>query len=78
MDGVRSFEAADYDGALARFEEAYALEPMPEMLFNVARCHEKLGDSVSACAVYEQIVASVGIGDGIRDAAVEQIGKLGC
>ncbi len=44
--GERLFDAADYDGALAEFEQAYELVPEGHeirflILFNIARAHER-------------------------------------
>lgn len=39
-----AFQARDYPRALAGFETAFKLDSSPVLLFNIARCHEEMGD----------------------------------
>jgi hypothetical protein len=41
-----------YAEAAARFERAYALKPVPAILFNMARCYDKLMDTPRALRAY--------------------------
>jgi hypothetical protein len=41
-----------YAEAAARFERAYALKPVPAILFNLARCYDKLLDTPRALRAY--------------------------
>lgn len=43
--GVAAFKAANYKTALSRFERAYKLDPAPVLLYNIARCHEEMGNA---------------------------------
>jgi len=40
--GVRHFDLAEYEPALADFKEAYRNKPDPAFLYNIAQCHCKL------------------------------------
>lgn len=51
--GVQAFKQQDYNEALARFEEAYALDPSPILLYNMARANEELGRPAQAVERYE-------------------------
>lgn len=53
-EGARKYRAERYADALAAFEEAYALDPAPVLLFNIAQCHRQLGDNERALARYRQ------------------------
>lgn len=46
--GVALFEHHDLAGALAAFEQAYALQPHPELLYNIGVVQLELGDSAAA------------------------------
>lgn len=41
--GVEAFDAKRFSEALTAFEEAYLLDPVPILLYNIARAHEELG-----------------------------------
>ena len=41
--GVKAFDEKRFDKALEAFEEAYLLDPVPILLYNIARAHEELG-----------------------------------
>ncbi|MEM6961969.1 MAG: hypothetical protein AAF355_09745 [Myxococcota bacterium] len=42
--GSSYFNVADYDNALREYQSAYELSGRPELLYNIALCHERLGD----------------------------------
>ncbi|MGK0359368.1 MAG: tetratricopeptide (TPR) repeat protein [Bradymonadia bacterium] len=46
--GVAAFKAANYASALTQFERAYKLDPAPVLLYNIARCHEEMGNAKQA------------------------------
>lgn len=63
------YDAGEYARALALFDQAYARDPDPNLLFNIARCHEKLGDTALALDKYEAFLASPNADpDGLRKA----------
>src|SRR5947207_11852903 len=41
--GVRAYNAAQYDKAIEAFKEAYALSPVPGLLFNIAETYRLRG-----------------------------------
>lgn len=53
-EGVGAFKAERYEEALARFEAAYALDPSPILLYNMARANEELGRPAAAIQRFEQ------------------------
>ena len=55
--GNKLFKARDYLGALEAFEEAYKFRPHYLMQCNIARCHERLVDMISAAKHYRRCLA---------------------
>jgi tetratricopeptide (TPR) repeat protein len=56
--GKFAFKQARFSDALAEFRKAYELAPVPEVLFNIARCQEELGDAPVAARSYAQYLAA--------------------
>ena len=50
--GEKLYRAADHAGALKNFVKAYKLQPLPTLLFDIARCHEVLGHRKPAIKYY--------------------------
>jgi len=53
MVGEKLYEISQYKKALVEFEEAYSLWPKHDMLYNIARCHEVLGNLGKAIETYK-------------------------
>ncbi len=58
--GARAYADRNYRAAIEKFVEAYAIDHDPNLLFNLARCYEKLGDVPAAIEKYEAFVAAPG------------------
>lgn len=56
-DGNAAYEQGHFSQALAAFEEAYQLAPLPGLLFNVAQCHRQLGNYARAASSYRHFLA---------------------
>lgn len=76
--GMRRYRQGDYAGAEVKFVEAYALEPLPPLKFNIARCQMQRGDTPAACATLAELLAHPELDDGTRQLAEDQRSKLGC
>ncbi len=48
LAGVQHFNDGRYADAQREMEQAYKLRPEPEMLYNLAQCYQRLGDSQRA------------------------------
>ncbi len=46
--GKKAFDAADYATALAEYNKAYSLLPLPGLLFNIGQCYRNLGSHQEA------------------------------
>lgn len=51
--GEKLYQISSYAQALEEFQKAYKLEPLPELLFNIARCHEVIGKLEEAIRNYK-------------------------
>ena len=58
-DGLHLYDAGDYPGALARFQQAYAIEPAPLLLFNIAQAYRLQKDDANALATYREYLRAV-------------------
>jgi len=52
--GQKHYNAGRYNEAVKAFSEAQRLAPHHSALFNIARCHENLGDRIKAMDFYRQ------------------------
>ena len=58
--GSTSYQLRDYRRANELFQQAYAIDPDPNLLYNIARCFEALGDKQTAIEKYELFISSPG------------------
>lgn len=57
--GREMYQQARYREAIAEFERAYALRPHGAIQFNIAQCHEKLGELAAAIDRYQRYLREV-------------------
>jgi tetratricopeptide (TPR) repeat protein len=57
-EGTAFYDAADYEHALERFTAAQRVRPLPEMEYDIARCHDRMDHPALAIAAYERFLAS--------------------
>jgi hypothetical protein len=50
----KAFNLAKFTEALAAYEAAYEVRPLPGLLFNIAQCHRNLGDHERAIFFYRR------------------------
>jgi tetratricopeptide (TPR) repeat protein len=70
------YNAKDYAGAIALFEQAYAIEPIPALLYNIARCYEKMENWKKAIEYYEKFVVSPDVESEVRQSAMARSREL--
>ena len=49
----QAYNAKDYPAAIAALQAAYAIQPVPQLLFNIAQAHRKLDQYTSARTYFE-------------------------
>ncbi len=74
--GARLFRAADYKKARLMFEQAHALHPDPNLLYNIARCFEEEGKLDMAIEKLSQFLAESAADPAVRKKAVARLSKL--
>jgi tetratricopeptide (TPR) repeat protein len=75
-DGTIAFRDGRYPVARAAFERAYAIHPDPVLLFNIASCWRREGQSVQAVAAYLRFLDHAPSGDPRRRLATETVATL--
>lgn len=55
--GREAFKASQFQASIDLLKEAYALEPAPVLLYNLAKAYEGLGDIEHAAETYEKYLA---------------------
>ena len=74
--GMAAYQAKDFNKAIRAFERAYAIRPEPEMVFNVARSHEKAQHVDEAITTYERFLVLEGTTAGLRARALKSLTSL--
>ena len=75
-DATAKYREGDFKSAIELFQKAYDIEPVPNLLFNIARCHEKLEDWDKAISFYQKFVVEPDVEKDARQAAVDRIDAL--
>lgn len=52
-EGKAAFQSQQFGQALTKFEQANVLDPSPILVYNIARCHEEMGQAEAAIRYYE-------------------------
>ena len=73
---IAKFQAKDFEGAVALFEQAYKLDPQPNYLFNIGRVHEEAGNLEAAVEYYAKFVKQPGVDLDSRGTALERLKVL--
>ena len=78
LDGQSSryFDAEEYELALSAMEQAQQLMPSSTRLYNMAVCHERLGHSREAVALFSEFIASPDAPVDRRARAVDRVREL--
>jgi len=58
--GVAAIEQADFATAVRSFEASYGLNPIPDVLYNIAMCHKALGNLPASANAFRAYVVAMG------------------
>jgi hypothetical protein len=75
-EGASLYAARDYRRAIEKFIQAYAVDSDPNLLFNIARCYEELGEVDAAIEKYEAFLKTPGADTRGRQRARESLQTL--
>jgi hypothetical protein len=75
-EGAALYAARDYRRAIEKFIQAYAVDTDPNLLFNIARCYEELGEFDAAIEKYETFLNTPGADTRGRQRARESLDAL--
>ncbi|HEX2731508.1 MAG TPA: tetratricopeptide repeat protein [Polyangiaceae bacterium] len=75
-EGMGLYKLRDYRRAVEKFIQAYAIDHDPNLLFNIARCYEQLGDVEAAIEKYEEFVKMPGADTQGRQRAYDSLNQL--
>ena len=75
-EGVEAFQAGDYETAIDRFGDAYDLQAVPNLLFNIGRAYEGLEDWENAKKYFDRFVRSPDVDSDSRETALDRIQSL--
>jgi hypothetical protein len=75
-EGAAAYHARDYRRANEKFQQAYALDPDPNILYNIAKTYELLGDDAAALEKFEAFVNQPGADPGGRQKAKDKIAEI--
>jgi tetratricopeptide (TPR) repeat protein len=74
--GSALYAAGDYAGALRAFQQAYSLVAEPNLLFNIAGCHEQLEQRTQAVEYYRWFLGSQTANPEGRRRAIAALSRL--
>jgi hypothetical protein len=84
-EGVAATDRGDFAGAISSFQASYAINPLPDVLYNVGMCHKALGELPAALNAFRDYVAGMGGNlsaeeqaefDGLLAELAPQVGRL--
>jgi tetratricopeptide (TPR) repeat protein len=56
---IRDFDLGNFEQALGEAEQAYGLDPLPQILFNIAQCHRALKHWEKAAFFYQRYLSKL-------------------
>ncbi|MFW6049810.1 MAG: PEGA domain-containing protein [Myxococcota bacterium] len=76
LEGQRAYQQGDYETAIARWSEAYELDPRPLILYNLSQAHERYGQLPEAAAALEKYLAEADAHDPNRETARARLASI--
>ena len=76
QQAAKAYKAKKYEESLGLFEKAYAAKPVPNLLYNMGRIHEKLGHFEAAIDHYERFATKPGVENRARKDALDRLETL--
>ena len=74
--GIRAYKAKRYEEAIGFFQQALAIQPVPNLLYNIARAYELSGDDKRSAFYYQKFLKSRGTSDAARSKAESRLTEV--
>jgi len=74
--GVEAYKAKEYSKAVGLFQQALSIQPVPNLLYNIARACELMGDDRKAVFYYTKFIRAQDVSDAARDKARGRLADL--
>jgi tetratricopeptide (TPR) repeat protein len=71
--GKTYYDQGAYKKAVKLFEESLRLSKKPDLLYNIAKCHESLGNLEKAIKSYESYLKKTGRSDSVIEARLRNL-----
>lgn len=75
-EAVEHYSASRFDKAIELFEQAFEIQKEPELLYNIARSHERLAHAEEAVEWYQRFLEMPGTTGELRTRALTNIASL--
>src|SRR5207253_9839208 len=75
-EAVEAYRASSYDQAVKLFKQAYGLRADPAILYNLAKCFDKMGQPADALEYYRRYLVAEGTDPKLRARAEEKVAQL--
>jgi hypothetical protein len=75
-EGAKAYRDKRYRDAIEFFEKAYEIQPVPNLLYNIGRCYEKLEEYEKAIEYYEEFAVAPEVGSEARREALKRSESL--
>lgn len=76
LEGIALYKNSQYREAIAKFEKAHAIFPDPNLLYNMGRAYELLGELEPALAEFERCMASADLPPELKTKAQARIASI--
>ena len=76
QEAVDHYSARRYEEAITQFKAAFGIQSEPELLYNIARCYERLAKSEEALVWYQKFLDAPGTTGELRTRALTNIAAL--
>jgi tetratricopeptide (TPR) repeat protein len=74
--GAQAYRKGDFTSAIDYFERAYALEPVPNLLYNIAKSYEKQEKYQQAIDHYQKFAVAPEVDSEARQSALDRVDNL--
>ena len=75
-EALDHYKEEDFEAAIDDFEAAYAMDPRPELVYNIARSHERALHHAEAIAAYQRFIDLPGTTAALRAKALASLTSL--